>query len=59
MWTSVSPRPTATLTSVAVTTNTTTTANMTSRQGRTLVHYSAQLEPFLTPKHTLNTPTIR
>ena len=26
------------------------------RQGLTLVHYSAQLEPFLTRKHTLNTP---
>ena len=26
------------------------------RQGLTLVHYSAQLEPFLTQKHTLNTP---
>ena len=25
-------------------------------QGLTLVHYSAQLEPFLTQKHTLNTP---
>ncbi len=25
------------------------------RQGLTLVHYSAQLEPFLTQKHTLNT----
>jgi hypothetical protein len=24
--------------------------------GLTLVHYSAQLEPFLTQKHTLNTP---
>ena len=24
-------------------------------QGLTLVHYSAQLEPFLAPKHTLNT----
>jgi hypothetical protein len=26
------------------------------RQGLTLVHYSAQLEPFLTQKYTLNTP---
>jgi len=25
-------------------------------QGLTLVHYSAQNEPFLTQKHTLNTP---
>jgi len=25
------------------------------RQGLTLVHYSAQLEPFLTQKHTLST----
>jgi hypothetical protein len=25
-------------------------------QGLTLVHHSAQLEPFLTQKHTLNTP---
>jgi len=25
-------------------------------QGLTLVHYSAQLEPFLLQKHTLNTP---
>jgi hypothetical protein len=25
-------------------------------QGLTLVHFSAQLEPFLTQKHTLNTP---
>jgi len=25
-------------------------------QGLTLVHYSAQLEPFLTQKQTLNTP---
>jgi len=28
------------------------------RQGLKLVHYSAQLEPFPTQKHTLNTPTI-
>jgi len=27
------------------------------RQGLTLVHYSAQLEPFLTQNHTLNIPT--
>ena len=27
-----------------------------SGQGLTLVHYSAQLEPFLTQGHTLNTP---
>ena len=27
-----------------------------SRQGLTLVHFSAQLEPFLTQQHTLNTP---
>ena len=27
-----------------------------ARQGRTLVHYSAQLESFLTQKHILNTP---
>jgi hypothetical protein len=26
------------------------------RQGLTLVHYSAQLEPFLTQKHTITTP---
>jgi hypothetical protein len=26
------------------------------KQGLTPVHYSAQLEPFLTQKHTLNTP---
>jgi hypothetical protein len=25
-------------------------------QGLTLVHYSAQVEPFLTQKHTLHTP---
>jgi hypothetical protein len=25
-------------------------------QGLTLVHFSAQLEPFLTQKHNLNTP---
>ena len=28
----------------------------TLRRGLTLVHFSAQLEPFLTQKHTLNTP---
>jgi hypothetical protein len=28
----------------------------TARQGLTLAHYSAQLEPFLTQKHTFNTP---
>jgi hypothetical protein len=28
-----------------------------ARQGLTLVHYSARLEPFLTQKHTRNTPT--
>jgi len=28
-----------------------------SSQGLTLVHYSAQCEPFLTQKHTLITPT--
>ena len=28
-----------------------------SSQGLTLVHYSAQLEPFLTQKHTRNTPS--
>jgi hypothetical protein len=27
-------------------------------QGLTLVHHSAQLEPVLTQKHTLNTPNI-
>jgi len=27
-----------------------------SNQGLTLVHFSAQPEPFLTQKHTLNTP---
>ena len=32
------------------------TALATDRQGLTLVHYSAQLEPFLTQKHTLNSP---
>ena len=26
------------------------------RQGLTLVHYSAQLKPFLTQQHTLNIP---
>jgi pimeloyl-ACP methyl ester carboxylesterase len=29
---------------------------LSSRQGITLVHFSAQLEPFLTRKHTQNTP---
>jgi hypothetical protein len=28
------------------------------QQGLTFVHYSAQLKPFLTKKHTLNTPNI-
>jgi hypothetical protein len=31
-------------------------STFTLRQGLTLVHYSAQLEPFLTQKHTLHTP---
>jgi len=33
-----------------------TAPHTTTNQGLTLVHYSAQLEPFLTQKHTLNTP---
>jgi len=37
--------------------NSSPTWRYTSTQGLTLVHYSAQLEPFLTQKHTLNTPT--
>jgi hypothetical protein len=30
----------------------------TSPQGLTIVHYSAQFEPFLSRKHNLHTPTI-
>ena len=32
------------------------TAAANERQGLTLIHYSAQLEQFLTKTHTLNTP---
>jgi len=30
--------------------------SLASFQGLTFVHYSTQLEPFLTQKHTINTP---
>jgi len=53
MWTSVSPWTRATLNGVG---RTVTRLGVSLRQGLTLVHYSAQLEPFLTQKRTLHTP---